>query len=77
VATLFDVIDTKRTTNFERRLISLLTSSEDAAYALRQIQLESLAKWRRSTWLTPLIWAAYICLGGGQTEQKNSDWRQS
>jgi hypothetical protein len=66
VATLFDVIDTRATTRFERRLITLLMSSPDAASALRQIQMESLTEWRRNRRMPPLIWAAYVCLGGGQ-----------
>jgi tetratricopeptide (TPR) repeat protein len=67
VATLFDVLDVRATTKFERRLITLLSSTPDAASAVRRAQVEALGEWRRNRRLPPLVWAPYACLGGMET----------
>lgn len=68
IATLFDLIDVKGTARFENRLVALLMSTPDAAAALRTVQIEFLNGWRVKRTdlraMSPLIWAAYACLGG-------------
>jgi CHAT domain len=70
VATLFDVIDVRATTRFERHLVTLLRTTPDASSALRQAQIEALDEWRRGRRMPPLIWAAYICMGGSSVDRQ-------
>ena len=77
IATLFDLIDSSGTTKFENRLVNLLMSTPDAAAALRQAQVEALGEWRAGRTnlraKTPLIWAAFACLGGRQAPKPQSN----
>ena len=76
VATAWPIWDTAFTQEFDEKVLSLLTDSEDVARDLRRLQLENLAKWRASTAdhsngrlngrsrePLPLIWASYQFLG--------------
>ena len=81
IATLFELIEGRGTAKFEGRLVNLLMSAPDAAAALRQAQVEALGEWRAGVWRagrtnplaekSPLIWAAYACLGGRQAPSRN------
>ena len=75
IATLFELIEGRGTAKFEGRLVNLLMSTPDAAAALRQAQVEALGEWRAGRTnlaaKSPLIWAAYACLGGRQAPSRN------
>ena len=83
IATLFELIEGRGTAKFEGRLVNLLVSTPDAAAALRQAQVEALGEWRAGEWRagrtnplaakSPLIWAAYACLGGRQPSRNGTE----
>lgn len=69
VATLFDVIDSGWSCEFDHRLAEAATQPSPLGSSLRRLQLQSLSEWRAASVTahsrppddgpTPLVWAAY------------------